>query len=67
MKLRFLKDAVNQETGRRVTAGEVVEVGEMEGGRHLAEGSAVPVSDRVIERAVSQPPERRVVRPGRKR
>jgi hypothetical protein len=67
MKLRFVRDAVNQETGRRVTAGEVVEVGEMEGGRHLAEGSAVPVSDRVVERAVSQPPERRVVRPGRKR
>ena len=67
MRLRFLKDAVNQETGRRVTAGDVVDVGEMEGGRHLAEGNAVPVSDRVVERAVSQPPERRVVRPGRKR
>lgn len=59
MKIRFLRDAVNQETGRRVKAEEVIEVGEMEGGRHLAEGSAVPVSDRVIERAVDKPPERR--------
>jgi len=67
MKLRFLKDAVNQETGRRVTAGDVVDVGEMEGGRHLAEGNAVPVTDRVIERAIDQPPERRVVRPKRTR
>jgi hypothetical protein len=67
MKLRFVRDAVNQETGRRVAADDVIELGEMEGGRHLAEGNAVPVSDRVIERAVDQPPERRVVRPGRKR
>jgi hypothetical protein len=67
MKLRIVRDAVNQETGRRISAGDVIEVGEMEGGRHLAEGSAVPVDGRVIERAVEQPPERRAVRPGRKR
>jgi hypothetical protein len=66
MKLRLLRDAVNQDTGHRVKAGDVIEVGEMEGGRHLAEGSAVPVDDRVIERAIEQPPERRAIRPGRK-
>jgi hypothetical protein len=67
MKLRFVRDAVNQETGRRVAADDVIELGEMEGGRHLAEGNAVPVSDRVIERAIDQPPERRAVRPKRTR
>jgi len=65
MKLRFVKDEVNDETGLRVKAGDEIEIGEMEGGRHLAMGNAVPVSGRVVERAIEQPPERRVGRPPR--
>jgi hypothetical protein len=68
MTLEFVKNAVNQDTGRRVKVGEVVQMGEMEGGRHLAEGNAVPMPDRVVERAIEQPPERRAIRPqGRSR
>lgn len=61
MRLKFIKDAVNQENGEGVKAGTVIMVGEMEGGRHLAEGNAVPVADRAIETAVAEPPEDRKI------
>lgn len=39
IKLLCLKDCVNQDTGKIISEGDIIELSEMEASRHLAEGN----------------------------
>lgn len=62
IKLVCLKDCVNQDTGKTIAEGDVIELSEMEASRHLAEGNCRLYG---IETASLVQPETRVRR-GRK-
>lgn len=62
LKLIALKDCVNQDTGKLIAKGEVVELSEMEASRHLAEGNCKLY---MVETTCLEVPETRVRR-GRK-
>ncbi len=62
-KMLVMRECVNQDTGERVYPGDkdnptIVTVGEMEAGRHLAEGNMVP-----YVKTKEQKTETRVIRP----
>jgi hypothetical protein len=56
-----LKDCVNQDTGKVISKGDILELSEMEASRHLAEGNC-----KLIETASLIQPETRIIRRGRK-
>ena len=62
LKLIVLKDCINQDTGKALSAGDIVDFSEMEASRHLAEGNCKLYG---IETASLEVPETRVRR-GRK-
>lgn len=64
MKLLCVTPCVNQETGTRHQPGDVIEVGNVEGGRLMAFGHCVPFVETVREAPTLEAPERR--KPGRK-
>ena len=66
MRLKCVAPCVNQETGKRHQAGDVIEVGQAEGGRLLAFKCCIPVGvvEPRVERQVMEAPEKR--KPGRK-
>jgi hypothetical protein len=61
IKLVCLKDCVNQDTGKTIAEGDVIELSEMEASRHLAEGNC-----KLIETTSLIQPETRIIRRGRK-
>lgn len=62
LKLIVLKDCINQDTGKVISAGDIVEMSEMEASRHLSEGNCKIYG---IETTSLEVPETRVRR-GRK-
>ena len=64
MKLLCVTPCVNQETGTRHQPGDVIEVGNVEGGRLMAFGHCGPCVETVREAPAVEAPERR--RRGRK-
>ena len=61
IKVLALEDCVNQDTGKVISKGDILELSEMEASRHLAEGNC-----KLIETASMIQPETRIVRRGRK-
>ena len=60
MKFKVVKACIDQDTGKRLEPGDMVEnLSAFERGRHLAEGNIVPADDRGTERAVKKPAETR--------
>lgn len=69
MRLKCVTPCVNQETGKRHQPGDVIDVGQAEGGRLLAFKCCVPVGviEPRVERQVMEAPEKREKgKPGRK-
>ena len=64
MRLLCVTPCVNQETGKRHQAGDLIEVGSVEGGRLTAFGHCVPFVEAQVETQAMEAPERR--KPGRK-
>jgi hypothetical protein len=60
MKIKIVKPCFDQDNRVRLRPGDVVELGDFERGRHLAEGNAVPYVEEKREAAVVAPPEIRV-------
>ncbi len=60
IKLVCLKDCVNQDDGKRLVPGDIIEFSELEASRHLAEGNC-----KLIETESMEIPEVRIRR-GRK-
>ena len=68
MRLLCVTPCVNQETGKRHQAGDVIEVGAVEGGRLTAFGHCVPFVEGQVETQAMVAPEvrREKGKPGRK-
>jgi hypothetical protein len=60
MKVKIIKPCFDQDNRVRMQPGDVVELGDFERGRHLAEGNAVPYIEEKREAAIVAPPEIRV-------
>ena len=68
IKYKVIKPFIDQDTKKRFNPGQTYSpVSDFERGRNTAEGNIVPVDDTMIERAVSEPTEKRVIRRRRKK
>ena len=57
---KVVNKCINQDTKETMYPGDKVKnLSHFELGRHLAEGNIVPINGRSVERAVSDPPEKR--------
>lgn len=60
MKVKIVRPCFDQDGRTRLRPGDIVELGDFERGRHLAEGNAVPFIEEKREAAVVFQPEIRV-------